>query len=56
MPAGSTRIRKRLLTPLQFLVTLALYAEASLLFGLAAFPAAEFWLACAHHAGTPGPI
>lgn len=48
--------RQRLLTPLQVLVTLALYVEASLIFGAAAFPAIEGWLWLQHHLswqGTP---
>lgn len=56
MPAAPGSRHRRLLTPLQVLVTGALYAEASVVFGLAAFPAAEFWLACARQAGPPGPF
>lgn len=56
MPVEAGAFRRRLLTPLQGLVTLALYLEASILFGVAAFPAALFWLACARHAGPAGPL
>jgi acetyltransferase-like isoleucine patch superfamily enzyme len=35
--------RQRILTPLQVLITFALYLEAALLFGLAAFPGVASW-------------
>ncbi len=36
--------KHRVFTPFQILVTLALFAEASIILGVAAFPAVEIWL------------
>ena len=43
MKPGPGSWRQSILTPLQVVITLGLYLEASILFGLAAFPAIAFW-------------
>lgn len=48
--------RQRILTPLQVLVTFGLYLETSLFFGLAAFPAVEFWLWVHQRLGHQGSL
>jgi hypothetical protein len=48
--------RQKILTPLQVLVTFALYVEASVIFGLAAFPAIEFWLWAERHLTHQGSL
>jgi len=45
---------KRIVTPLQFVVTLFMFAEISAVIGIAAFPAASLWLWAAG-ALEPGP-
>jgi acetyltransferase-like isoleucine patch superfamily enzyme len=56
MPPERASWRQRILTPLQVVVTMALYVEASLIFGLAAFPAVESWLWLERHLDFQGPL
>lgn len=48
-------VQARVLTPLQTLLTAALFAEISLLLGLAAFPAVELWLWVSSRLTLDGP-
>lgn len=53
MPAVITW--RRLFTPFQFVATVVLFAEASVLLGVAAFPAVELWLWVAQRLPLSGP-
>lgn len=46
--------KSRLFTPFQFALTLVLFAEASILLGVAAFPAVQLWLWVAEHLPLAG--
>jgi acetyltransferase-like isoleucine patch superfamily enzyme len=56
MKPGPGSWRQRILTPLQALITIGLYLEASLLFGLAAFPAIVFWFWVDRHLTAGGSL
>ncbi|HTN54386.1 MAG TPA: DapH/DapD/GlmU-related protein [Anaeromyxobacter sp.] len=48
--------RARVFTPLQVVVTLALFVECAVVLGLAAFPGVELWLLAERHAPAAGAL